>query len=56
MIYTPTQLKKWDSDANINGQWIPARPMRCDSFWFRLKISYLVFIGKYDALDWRNEK
>lgn len=54
MIYTPTQLRRWDCGANINGRWIPARPLRCDSIWYRLKIAYLVFTGKYDALDWEN--
>ncbi len=54
MVYTPTQLKKWDCTANINGKWILARPRRCDSIWYKLKVAYLVFVGKYDALDWEN--
>ena len=53
MLYTANELKKWSSDSLINGKWIPARPIRLVNFMDRLTVSWGVFTGKYDAIDWQ---
>ena len=56
-VYKTTTIKKWDCDAEVeDGRWIPARPVGYDavSLWWRLKVAWRTFIGKYDALDWED--
>jgi hypothetical protein len=57
-IYTAHAIKNWSSQAEIKkGVWIPARPMAGSfSFLWRFKLAYSVFIGKYDALNWQDDK
>ncbi len=38
--------------AEINGQWVPARPLGFASPWYRWKAAWLVFTGRADALVW----
>lgn len=38
--------------AEINGEWVPARPLGFSSFSYRCKAAWLVFTGKADALIW----
>jgi len=51
-------IKNWDSQIEVKkGIWIPARPITGGfSFWWRFKLAYDVFIGKYDALNWQDDK
>lgn len=58
-IFKAKDIKKWTTESkkiSYNGlyeSWVPARPINPYlNIWKRLKISYLVFIGRYDALDW----
>jgi len=57
-IFNANDIKKWDVSTKISyddgwESWVPARPINPYlNIWKRLKISYLVFIGRYDALDW----
>jgi hypothetical protein len=59
--YVPKHIKEWDVDeeVEVNGAsgWIPARPMsfRALRILYRLKMAWLVFIGRYDVLDWSAE-
>jgi hypothetical protein len=58
-LYTVRQIKKWDIDRNTEtGSYIPARVL--PYFGFRLfrniKLAFYVFIGRYDALDWEDNK
>jgi len=53
MIYKAKFIKNWDVDCDVgNGQWIPCRPVTFYNLWNRMKASFGVFTGKYDALDW----
>ena len=45
-------LTKNDTQANINGNWVPARPIGLQSFRSRLRCTWMVFSGKADALVW----
>ncbi len=38
--------------ANINGKWVPARPLGFRSLRYRLRATWLVFTGQCDALRW----
>ena len=37
---------------NIEGKWVPARPIRIVGVKKRLTLAWLVFTGKADALCW----
>ena len=45
-------LTKNEAQANINGKWVPARPLGYQSFFNRVRCAWLVFTGKADALVW----
>jgi hypothetical protein len=47
-----SELKNWDCQAHISGKWVIARPLGDPSFFSRLRLAWLVFIGKADALVW----
>jgi hypothetical protein len=38
--------------ADIDGQWVPARPVGFWSIGHRIRCAWLVFTGKADALKW----
>ena len=38
--------------AEINGKWVPARPLGFSSWLYRCKAAWIVFTGKADALVW----
>jgi|GEM_PF-1557053 len=40
------------NSAEINGKYVPARPMGWDSIPSRVKIAWKVFTGKADAVTW----
>ena len=40
------------AQAEINGHWVPLRPMGFFSLGSRLRAAWLVFTGKADALVW----
>jgi len=41
-----------DSQTEINGKWVPARPIGLYSLRERFRIAFMVFTGKADALTW----
>ena len=42
-----------DCQAEVEkGKWAPARPLGYDSFRSRLRLAWMVFTGKCDALKW----
>lgn len=54
--YSPSDLQTWDvtKEDPKTGEWVPSRPI-CYfglSLMKRLKLTWGVFIGKYDVLDW----
>lgn len=54
-IHTPSQLQHWDVAESYEGGYRPARCLSFDLFVLhsrRWKIAWLVFTGRYDALDW----
>lgn len=59
-VYTTEQIKKWDVDKKISRQgrdyWTPARPYNSEHLQLgtRIKLAWMVFTGKCDALQWIN--
>lgn len=51
--YTPTDIMNWDCSTEIEGRWVPARPLPFYSFWNRLKQAWDVLRYRADALYWR---
>jgi len=53
-VWTISGLAKAVSScsAEINGRWVPARPLGFASFSSRVRIAWLVFTGRADALIW----
>ena len=57
LVYTALELRQWHVDEKTeSGQWIPARP--CPFYgvgymMMRLRITWRVFIGRYDAMNWQ---
>ncbi len=41
-----------ENQTEINGKWVPARPLGLFSFHWRLKLAWMVFTGKADAFTW----
>ena len=56
MIYSLRELvESQNNQANINGKWVPARPLMLsgfDGFKKRVKAALLVLQGKADAVIW----
>jgi hypothetical protein len=54
MIYKADELKDWNTDANIEGMWVVARPLnyKHQSLKERIQEAWGVLIGKYDTLEW----
>ncbi len=42
--------------TEINGKWIPARPLGYPTLGSRLKAAWMVFTGKADAVVWPGEQ
>jgi len=40
----------------FNGKWLPARPLHFADLKTRLKLAWMVFIGKVDVLKWPNNQ
>lgn len=38
--------------AQVNGKWVPARPINANGLKSRFKLAWMVFTGKADALEW----
>lgn len=38
--------------AEVDGRWVPARPIGFYSWRRRLRYAWGVFTGRYDALEW----
>ena len=41
-----------ECEAQIDGYWVPARPLGWQSIRYRLKAAWLVFTGRADAVTW----
>lgn len=46
------ELQDWNIDVKIDDVYVPARPIGYLDFISRLKIAWMVFTGKADALIW----
>lgn len=46
------ELQEWNIDVKIDNEYVPARPIGYLDFVSRLKIAWMVFTGKADALLW----
>lgn len=53
-MYKLENLIKYSNETQteINGKWVPARPIRMFGFWHDLKDAWAVFTGKADAFTW----
>lgn len=56
-IYHADELTKWECQAEIGGQWVAARPLGLSGLNLisRIKLSWQVFIGKYDVVKWHQQ-
>lgn len=45
-------LNNHKTSANINGRWVPARPMGLYSLKNRIKLAWMVFTGQADVFLW----
>jgi len=47
-------LMNLNPSVNIEGRWVPARPInyKYRTFWQKLKEAWTVFIGKSDSFRW----
>ena len=54
-LYTAASIKQGNSEAQIAGRWIPARPL---SYWCfrRFSLAWGVLTMRYDALDWEHPR
>ncbi len=41
-----------DAQAEIDGRWQPARPVSCPGLLQRLRLAWMVLVGRADALTW----
>ena len=41
-----------ENHAEINGRWVPARPLGPYGFWWRLQRAWEVFCGRVDVVEW----
>jgi len=58
-IYTLERLLKTaveGTEAEIDGKWVPARPLGYYSIKHRIKAAWLVFTGKADAVTWPGDQ
>jgi len=46
----------FNTTTNIDGKWLPARPLGFMSWQQRWKMAWLVFTGKCDALKWPGDQ
>lgn len=53
-MWTLKQLQNHNTQAQINGKWVPARPInyKYRTLRERLKEAWLVFVGKADSFTW----
>lgn len=60
MLYKAKELKNWSVDASTkDGKMIPCRPEGANtipSAWRRIKVAVGVAFGKYDAIDWEENR
>ena len=55
--FTVEEVQNWCVSTQIpNGKWVPCRPAGWDSILLRIRISWLVFTGKADALFWEGSE
>jgi len=55
MAYTLKSLQTLDTQAEINGRWVPARPLSLsgwEGFRIRFREALLVLRGKAEAFTW----
>lgn len=45
-----------DFQAEVDGKWVPARPLGYPSLIHRIKAAWLVFSGKADAVTWPGDQ
>jgi hypothetical protein len=52
VIYNAEEIKQWDTQTEINGKWVCARPQGSRGFMDRLRTAWVVLKGECDALEW----
>lgn len=51
-LYNIETMVPFAITCKINNKWVPARPLGLYSLRNRLKLAWMVFTGKADALTW----
>ena len=58
MIYDADEIRNWNTDTEIDGKWLCARPMRPTGLWGfrdRIRTAWLVLTGKCDGVKWHKQ-
>lgn len=55
MKYTTNQIKQWDTLDSNTGKLVRSLNHKFEPILNRIRNSFGVLIGKYDALDWEND-
>ena len=45
-------LSTYTTQAEINGKWVPCRPIGFFSVFYRVRAAWMVFTSKADVLTW----
>lgn len=56
---TVDDIRTWPNctpSIDSNRQWIPARPVGLDGFFYRIKAAWFVFRGRGDVLIWGDDQ
>jgi len=55
-IFTAREMLNYPNSTEVNGKWVPARPLPFYGlrFFKNLKIALAIFTGKYDVLNWED--
>lgn len=53
-MWTLRELVDWPNEAEINGKWVPARPLNWKHRTLRQRFreAWAVFVGKAEAFTW----
>ena len=56
-LHKADDLKRHDISRCVGGRWVASRPLGFQGLYLmrRLKLAWLVFVGRYDALKWDSQ-
>lgn len=55
-MYKLRDLLNWSVQTEINGKWVPKKPISYRTFWERVKDAWSVFWGNADCFIWPEDE